>query len=84
MSNVRGIFTRRSEVVTSPPDQHLMWLLKEVAKDFEQGEWTRGNQNLCHAVYVAATTGPQGLSEHDLVHLLRGITGHGFDPGEAA
>ena len=84
MSNVRGIFTRRSEVVTSPPSEHLMWLLKEAARDFERGENARVRARLCDAVLVASRKGTDGLSEYELVTLLRAITRDGFDPGEAA
>ncbi len=72
------------EVVTSPPSQTLQSLLLEAHRDFEEGEWARGRQTLCKAVYVGARTGPQGLSESDLLLLLGAISSDRFDPGEAA
>lgn len=73
---------QRLRIVTKPPEQHLLYVLKEARKAFEQGDSQTGLTNLCHAVFVAADKGKQGLTDHELIHELRGFAGFGFDPSD--
>ena len=56
---------------------------KQSGDDCDGGEYTRGIESLCHAVFVAATT-DTGLENTELIHRLRKIAGWGFDPKDAA
>lgn len=68
-----------------PPERHLENVLREAETFFDQGEFSKGLSSMSHAVFVAATTGPQGMENHELIHRLRKIAGWGYSPdGEAA
>ena len=84
MSNVRGLFSRRDEAVEMP-SQHVLNLVLRSVKASEEGDLQAAITELCHAVYVGTFKGPQGISEHELIHALRGIAGFGFPlDGDAA
>lgn len=70
-------------VTSVSKDRHLLFVLKEAQKAFDEGNFQKGLTNLCHAVFTAATDGTGKLTETELVHELRKIAGFGFD-GEAA
>lgn len=67
-----------------PPKEHLGNVLREAEQLFDKGEWAKGLESMGHAVFVAATTGKQGLTDTELIHKIRRITGYGYTPGEAA
>ena len=54
----------------------------DAAQRFDRGDWQAGITSLAHAVFVAAFTGPQGLTEHDVIRLVRRVTGAGYHPDQ--
>lgn len=66
-----------------PPPNHLRHVIGEAVAAFDRADFQTGLTNLCHAVYVAGTTGREGMSEMDLIRELRKVAGFGFDVGEA-
>lgn len=71
-------------VTSVPRSAHLLFVLKEAQKAFEEGDFQKGLDNLCHSVFTAATDGAGRLSHTELIYELRKIAGFGYDPGQAA
>lgn len=71
-------------VTRIPQQRHLLFVLLEAQRAFEDGDFQKGLSNLCHAVFVAGTAGRGDLSETDLICELRKVAGFGYEPGEAA
>ena len=47
-------------------DHHLEHVMLDAIRRFETGDVQGGLTSLSHAVFVAAFTGPQGLSQHEV------------------
>lgn len=65
-------------------NRHLLFVILEAQRSFEEGDFQAGLTNMCHAVFVAGTSGRGDLSETDLICELRKVAGFGYEPGEAA
>lgn len=61
----------------------MHYVLRQAQHAFERGDFQAGLTNLCHSVFIAGTTGREGMSELDLIRELRKVAGFGFDAGDA-